>query len=64
MNCQGSLLVMTLGSELQFEWMLSVPRLDFFLGGNPPVHSKFRQGLGGHEKGPANRFTPYHSKGG
>ena len=35
MNCQGSLLVMTLGSELQFEWMLSVPCLDLFFGQSP-----------------------------
>ena len=36
----------------------------FFWLGNPPVHSKFRQGLGGHGKGPANKLTPYCPKGG
>ena len=36
----------------------------FFQLGDPPVRNKFRQGLGGRGKGPANRFTPYRPKGG
>ena len=35
----------------------------FFQLGDPPVQQKYKQGLGGRGKGPANRFTPYRPKG-
>lgn len=36
----------------------------FFRLGDPPAQQRYRQGLGGRGKGPANRFTPYRPKGG
>jgi hypothetical protein len=35
----------------------------FFRLGDPPTTSRFRQGFGGHEKGPFNWYAPYKQKG-
>ena len=67
MNCQGISLVMT--SERAKSWVATICYLSwsssvFFRLGNPPVHNKFRKGLGGCRRGPENGFTLYCPKGG